>query len=407
MITVYVAEYHRFGGSQRAMLGTVRELRARGIQVQVVFPGDGPATDRYRAAGVPLVVLSTPPSLNRFGGFVLRAGTIEKARVVAAAVRHSAAVYRHMRSTNSRILHCNTARSTLMSAAVPRLMGLRTVWHVRAQSDAVGRLVHRACVLLSYHRVAICEYSMNELPNRARRTTSVIYDGVDVADCRRRAKSTPFVAAEHCPEGASRTAGSLVMVASLTPFKGHHRLLEALSLVTRATGVEPCAFIVGSASPSAEVERRYERYLQARSEQLSLHHVHFLGWMEDPLACIAASDVVVLPSLDHDQLSLDGELIEVRGGEAFPAVVLEAMALNRPVVATRNAGIPEQVEDGVTGLLVDQRADDQLAEAMARLFGDPGLRDRMGVAALERVRSRFSRSVTVDQLIELYGRLAS
>lgn len=406
MITIYIAEYHRFGGSQRAMLGCVRELMARGEEVQVVFPGRGTATEWFERAGVPLVVLATPPSLNQFGGAVLRAGVMGKARTTLAAAHHSYQVYRLMKASKSKVLHCNTTRSTLMAAAVPRLLRLRTVWHMRAQAHAAGPLVHRLCVLLSSDRIAICEDSLSELPKSALERTVVIYDGVDVEACRVRAAASPADLNGRC-DGGSPTSGALCMVASLTPFKGQHRLLEAVALLRDVHGLQPCVFLIGSASPTSHVEVQYEAYLRDRSSELGLRHVHFLGWLDDPLPWVAACDLLVLPSLSHDRIVLDGRDVEVRGGEAFPAVVLEAMALSRPVVATRNAGIPEQVKQGVTGVLVDQRSDLQLADAVASLLRDNEARTRLGLAGAARVEAQFSRALTIDGLVDLYRRISA
>jgi starch synthase len=93
---------------------------------------------------------------------------------------------------------------------------------------------------------------------------------------------------------------------------------------------------------------------------------------------------------------------------AFPSeidaagyAVLEAMAVGVPVVGFRLHGLPEMVEDGVTGLLVDVD-DDQLAAALMRLLVDPDLRLRMGTAARARVLERFDARVTTAALLDAF-----
>lgn len=96
--------------------------------------------------------------------------------------------------------------------------------------------------------------------------------------------------------------------------------------------------------------------------------------------------VVVLPSLR----------------EGLPLAVVEAMAHGRPVVATRVGGIPDLVEDGVTGFLVEPGDRDGLRAALERLLADPQLRRRMGTEARRRVR-RCSWDAVAAETLEAYG----
>lgn len=76
--------------------------------------------------------------------------------------------------------------------------------------------------------------------------------------------------------------------------------------------------------------------------------------------------------------------------EGFPVTILEAMSVGLPIVATTVAGIPEAVEEGVSGYLVEPEDARALAAALGRLAGDPALRRRMGTAASRTVRERYT-----------------
>ncbi len=108
--------------------------------------------------------------------------------------------------------------------------------------------------------------------------------------------------------------------------------------------------------------------------------VVFHGQMasEDALAEVACADVLVHHALDHPG-----------GPEAFGVVITEAMARGVPVVGTRCGGLPDQIVDGETGLLVDQNDVDGMAAAMARLADDPDLRAAMGQAGRARAVEMF------------------
>jgi glycosyltransferase involved in cell wall biosynthesis len=103
-----------------------------------------------------------------------------------------------------------------------------------------------------------------------------------------------------------------------------------------------------------------------------------------------ALDVLVLPSVEN---------------EDFPNVVIEAMALGKPVIASRLAGTPEQVDQGVTGLLVEPHRADQLAGAMNDLLIDSQLRARMGVSAAHCFNNKFTSGKAVSNYMNVYKKL--
>jgi glycosyltransferase involved in cell wall biosynthesis len=98
--------------------------------------------------------------------------------------------------------------------------------------------------------------------------------------------------------------------------------------------------------------------------------------------------VVALPCVVDPEGDRDG----------LPTVLLEAMALGTPVISTRVAGIPEMIDDGHTGLLVDERDAPALADAIAAVLDSPALQARLRAGALERVQRDFSLTGNVRRL---------
>ena len=101
--------------------------------------------------------------------------------------------------------------------------------------------------------------------------------------------------------------------------------------------------------------------------------IHAVGAQEEVLPLLSISDVFLLPSSQ----------------ESFGLAALEAMACEVPVIASRVGGIPEVIQDGVTGFLHPLDALDEMAESAVRLLTDDDLRRRMGAAACRRVREEF------------------
>lgn len=119
--------------------------------------------------------------------------------------------------------------------------------------------------------------------------------------------------------------------------------------------------------------------------------IHVTGWRDDAPALMRRCDVLVMPSVAR---------------EGLPRAVVEAMAMGKPVVATTVGGLPELVENEVSGLLVPPRDPAALAAAIRRLLDDPALAHRLGAAARARIISHFHIDVTARSLLALFARVA-
>jgi glycosyltransferase involved in cell wall biosynthesis len=168
----------------------------------------------------------------------------------------------------------------------------------------------------------------------------------------------------------------LLSVGRLHPQKGHRVLLDAIARA-RGAGASLSLLVAGEGAERAALE--------AQAAALGLQgQVRFAGRREvRPL--LAAADVFVFPSLY----------------EAAGIAMIEAMACALPVVASRAGGIPEVVEDGVSGILVAPGDADALARALAALAGDPERRRRLAAAARTRAEA-FDVNATVRALEDVY-----
>jgi len=170
-------------------------------------------------------------------------------------------------------------------------------------------------------------------------------------------------------------------VAAMTAEKGHRDLLEAVRLLKD----DAAAFqllLVGDGPLRAELEK-----LNAQGG--TAERVRFLGFQRDLADILHALDFYVA-SPRH---------------EGFGSVVLAAQACGLAVAATRTGGIPENVLDGETGLLVPASDPAALARCIASLASHPDLRARLGTAGRSRVRAEFSRERMAKRTIALYSSL--
>ena len=168
-----------------------------------------------------------------------------------------------------------------------------------------------------------------------------------------------------------------MMIANLRPMKGHLDLVEAMRLVEH----RPLIRLVGEGPERSRVEAAISA---ARLDPW----FRLEGSVPNAASHLGEVQFCVQPSTD----------------EGLPNAVLEAMAAGLPVVSTRVGGIPDLIDDEVTGLLVAPGDPEALAAAVTRLVTDESLRLRLGAAARERARD-FSWQACADRHVELYEML--
>jgi glycosyltransferase involved in cell wall biosynthesis len=173
-------------------------------------------------------------------------------------------------------------------------------------------------------------------------------------------------------------------VGRFSPGKGQEELLAALQTLAPRHPRLRC-LIVGEASFG---EKEYEQQVRERAARLGLDGlVTFAGFRTDIPEVMATFDIFAFPS--H--------------AEAFGIVLIEAMAMERPVVSTDCDGVLEIVENGVTGVYVRPREAASLARGLEALIADPPLRARMGRAGRERVLRMFDQQKRMERLEAIYG----
>ena len=183
--------------------------------------------------------------------------------------------------------------------------------------------------------------------------------------------------------GLPADALTVGVVASLIPRKGHRFLLEALK------NLEPT---LGPIHALFAGEGELEAELRAQAAELGLaERVHFLGFRRDVAEIVCAMDVFVLPSLK----------------EGLSIAVMEAMALEKPVVCSRIAGLPEVVHDGQTGILVPPGDAAALQNALAKLLPDAELRRALGQRARRFLEENFDQCACLDAMEAYFGRVVS
>ena len=297
---------------------------------------------------------------------------------------------REFKKSNIRIIHTHKYKDTILAAPAAKLCGIphvvRTVHGLREPFDglqafkmscyeAIERTVHRSCVdsIIGVSSQIAARYKADgEVSRVVCIRNGIDLEGKSVQVNRWQIRKDLGIDSETCLIGT---------VGRLTPVKGIPYLLDAARILLRQ-GANVKVLVVGDGSIRQD--------LLAQAGNLGVgERVVFLGHREDTDVLLQALDIFVLPSLS----------------EGIPMALLEAMAASRPIVASRVGGIPEIIEDGVEGYLVEPMDVNNLAERCRRLIESPDVARKMGEQGRKRVEREFSATAMADRVVSVYKEL--
>jgi glycosyltransferase involved in cell wall biosynthesis len=349
-----------FTGAAIQLRELARGLAARGHAVTVATP-PGPHGARLAAPGVEHVALPLRRAWDLRAAWQLR---------------------RLVRARRIDVIHAHKGRARTLAILAgllgprPPLVLNRGVSFVPGRLNRLGYTTRRVDAI-----VAVCRSIKDDLVRIGvpADKIEVIYSGTDVRRFHPGVDGAPLRA-----ELGFAPAHFVITQIGVRSWRGWSDVLDAMRRIAEAV---PAARLLFVGAPPPAVAR-----LSDRARELGIgHRVLVIGPREDVPVVMAASDAVVDASW---------------GGLGITGSIREALACERPVVATRLAGMPELVVDGETGLLVPPRDPDALAAALLRLHADATWRQQLARAGRKRVEAEFSLDAKVEATERLYRRLA-
>jgi glycosyltransferase involved in cell wall biosynthesis len=402
------------GGAQVHVRDLARRLVADGHEVAVAS-GPGMA-DAYRGALEEAgVVIDEVPHLGRS---IRPRADLAALGEITALLRNSAPDLVSLHSSKAGWLGRIAARR----AGVPCLFtahGWSFTAGVPALRAGIYRLAERATARFCARIITVSEADRRlAIGARVARPDQVVTVHNGMPDLPPELRRSAAGAEHPALEGAGLR---LLMVARFSEQKDHPALLEAMARLARqAAEAETGVRVVGGATrgrgggsgagagagadpagaPDAATgapvelllvgEGPTEYAVRRRAYDLGIEdRVRFLGSRDDVAELMAASDVYVLAT----------------NWEGLPRSIIEALRAGLPVVATELAGVPELVIHGDNGYLVERGNVDELAEMLARLISDAGLRAQMGARSRERYEAEFSFERMYRRTVGLYESL--
>ncbi|WP_416068163.1 glycosyltransferase [Rhizobium sp. ZK1] len=184
-----------------------------------------------------------------------------------------------------------------------------------------------------------------------------------------------------------------ITIGRMTEKKGHRYTIEAFkALAERRPDLNICLDVIGD-GPDLQEIRAITTGWQSNAK-ITLHGAlaH-----QDVRAMLDQSHIFVLPSV----VAANGDM------EGIPVSIMEAMAMGLPVISTRHSGIPELVEDDLSGILVDERDVDALSAAMERLGSEPELQLAMGKAGRAVIEREYNERTQARVLMSALSKISS
>lgn len=288
------------------------------------------------------------------------------------------------------IVHTHLLRADLFGAAAARFVRvpvvLSTAYAIGAYRRAKRRradpLLDLACSKLPTHTIAVSEAVKRDCVERlgiAPEHVTVIHTGIDPPQH----VDMEQAAALRRQWGVSDETPLIVTLSRLSYEKGIDTLIDAAALLKK-THPQARIVVVGDGPDEAALR---ERIQEKRVEDT----VRLAGFHDDVWPALAAADYVCMPSKS----------------EGMPNVLLEAMAMRKPIVATTVGGIPEAITSEENGLLIPPEQPQTLADALARVIADASFAQRIADAGSRTMQERFHVRDVVARYAETYQRLLS
>ena len=383
-VLYYSTLTHKQGGAISLMYKLARHFHQHpDFQVIAVLPDRKGIAKDYAACKIAVMVIPFMP-------LGAQRSLVYRLQYLGTLPQTIWKIYRLIQREQIDIVHVNeiTFFPALIAA---RLAGTPAICHVRVilrnRFPWARRLLSRLALTFSDHIISSSRATTAGLfdsPPEGRLTVS--YDGGPDREWLHPGQYDRSALRRRFGFSETITVG---LVSKLTPVKGHRHLLQAAAILKeRYPEVNWKFAFVGGEVSGFEV---YADELRAETRRMGLEgEVEFLGQRSDVPELMYSFDIAVhVP--DHD--------------DPFPGVVLEALAMERPVVATASGGIPEQFEDGVSGLLIRKGNVRDLVDKISELALDRSRRQEMGIAGRLYVLANFSPERHFGEVESIYRRL--
>lgn len=358
------------GGAETSLYYLVKNLDRKRYNPIVICPQPGSLVDNLRKENVPTIIIKLP-SWRKFKSILSRYSSLRKLIDIA-------------RLNHIQLIHANTIWINHYAQKVGKRLGIPVICHLRdiiSKGQVRKYNLHKVDFIIPISD-AVSKPLLESNIDRSR--IRRVYNGVDIA---RFSQGKKVISTE----------GYLIgIVGQLNPrshWKGQREFIRSAAEVCKQRDDVYFAVVGGDDTPPDHPEHgSYIRELEELSVELGIREkVIFTGQRDDMPDVMASLDILVSASY----------------AEPFGRVIIEAMASGKPVIATSAGGVPEIVQDGITGILVPPKDCKSLANAMLKLLQDKELMKKMGNEGKKRAHELFNIEKNISEIQLIYEAVVS
>lgn len=362
------------GGAEMFLLRFLKRIKKERFSPIVALPGEGNLAKRIRDMGIEVVIIKIGPY---------------QRRNPFPHIRSIFNVYRTIRDKKIDILHSATRPAQYYGAWAAKLAGIPNICHFFDIIDWKDYMkfsnwsIRMADIVIAVSQaVRSCLIKGNILDKKI----VLVHNGVDVVELNSNVNEGKF----RRELNISKEDLLIGLVGRLVSEKGHRFFINAAANILKR--IPGARFVIVGEEPSEKNDEcLYTKELKSLCQKLKVGpNIIFTGFRKDVIEIISSLDILILASTFMDPL---------------PTVVLEAMALGKPIIATNVGGVSEIVDDKINGLLVPPENANVLSKAIVDLLSDREKMKKMGIAGQKKIIRCFDISLNIKKIEGCYQRL--
>ena len=379
---LYLNHVSQMSGAEQSLRALLWQFRRAGMDIEAILalPGGGPFAEMMRDEAWN-VTFAPLRRLHRPQGFLDGMASL-------LHIFHPAPfIARLGKQTGAHIIHSNSTTAHLVGGLAGERLGIPAIWHARdlvSLDKLAPSLAARSTLVIAISNAVAKKLEEDGVPADKIRT---IYNGLDPDEWYPRDDKASVQLRETL--GADDKAFIFGCAGQLVPWKNHEAFIEAAAQLAQDDNCGHARFVIMGGDLWGE-QQEYVKQLRALVKQHNLQdRFNFVPHQNDAVHALASLDCVILAS--HD--------------EPFGRVLIESMALRKPVIAYNENGPSEIVTNETDGLLVDPQAENGLAEAMKRVLLETEMRETISRAARKSVIEKFHISESAQKIHDLYDEM--
>jgi glycosyltransferase involved in cell wall biosynthesis len=379
LTVLYLNHSGQMSGAESSLRTLLRGLRQSDAPIEpvIALPGEGPFSQTLRDEHWN-VTLAPLRRLNR------PRGLIDGMTSILHVLQTAPHICRLVDQTHAQIVHSNSTTAHLVGGVAAQKTGKPAIWHCRdlvSLSKIGPQLAAKSAKVIAISNCVAAQLEKDGVPADK---IVVVTNGIDTDEWRPRAKS-------QLRETLNVSDDTFLfgVVGQLVPWKHHADFIEAAAKVVQDEGASKVRFCIIGGDLWGEQQPYVSELRELVKKYDLVDRFNFIPHQSDGIDTISAIDCLVHPALD----------------EPFGRVIMEAMALKKPVIAMDSNGPKEIITHEEDGLLVEPEATDGLAHAMLRVINETDLRAHLSNHSRLAVEQKFQVLDHAQKICDIYRQL--